>query len=78
MIAVPLLVRPLVVYAAGVVTGPLIKPVVRGSVKGTVKIGLHVRRLAGEAAAEVHGIAAEASADAKPAPAAAGAAIARK
>ena len=53
MVGTHLLLRPVVVYLAGLVTGPLIKPVVKGSLKGTVKVGMHMKKLVGEAASEV-------------------------
>lgn len=56
------MIGPVLVYVAGVVTGPLIRPVAKGTVKGTIKAGLRVKRLAGEAAAEFQGLASEASA----------------
>jgi hypothetical protein len=53
MVGTSLLVKPVVVYLAGLITGPLLIPVVKGSVKGTVKAGLHVKKLVDDAAAEV-------------------------
>ncbi len=66
MVGTPLLAKPLVVFLAGVATGPLVMPVVRGTVKGAVKLGLQVKNLVGEAASELQGIAAEASAESAP------------
>lgn len=60
------MVGPVVVYLAGVVTGPIIKPVARGTFKGTIKAGLRVKKLAGVAASELHGLAAEAGGSSPP------------
>ncbi len=63
MVGTHYILRPVLVYLAGVVTGPIIRPVARGAVKGTVKAGLGLKKLSHEAAAEVKGIAAEANAE---------------
>ncbi len=59
---------PVVVpYLIGVVTAPFVaavlKPLLRGTVKTTVALGLQTRKLAAEAREEFQDIAAEASAD---------------
>ncbi len=65
-----MMVEALVLYAAGVITGPVLKSVVRGTVKGTIKAGMRVKQLASDAATEVKGLASEAGNDmAKPIPA---------
>ncbi len=53
----------IVVYAAGAATRAVIRPVARGAVKGTAKIGMGIKNLSHEAAAELHGIAAESRAE---------------
>ena len=65
MVGTHYILRPVLVYLAGVVTGPVIRPVARGAVKGTVKAGLGLKRITREAASEVKGIAAEAEAESK-------------
>ncbi len=60
------MIEGLVIYAAGVLTGPVIKPVFRGATKGTIKIGLHVKKLANEARSEMKGISTEANAEMRP------------
>lgn len=54
-------------YFIGVVTAPLVgmivKPLVRGTVKTTIGVGLQVKKLAAEAAEDMQDLAAEASAE---------------
>jgi hypothetical protein len=54
-------------YFVGIATAPLmgtmVKPLVRGTVKTTIGIGLQVKKLATEVAEELQDIAAEASVD---------------
>lgn len=56
-------------YVIGVVTAPLVamaaKPILRGTVKATVGVGLQMKKVAAEARDEVHVLAAEARTDAK-------------
>lgn len=49
----PLLLKPVVGYLAGLVTGPLVKSLARGMFKGTIKVGMRVQKVIGEAAAEM-------------------------
>lgn len=53
MVGTPLLAKPVVGYLAGLVTGVLVKSLARGTFKGTVKFGLRMKQLIGEAAAEM-------------------------
>ena len=53
MVGTPLLVKPVVGYLAGLLTGVLVKSVARGAFKGTVKFGLRMQKLVNEAAAEM-------------------------
>jgi hypothetical protein len=54
-------------YFVGIATAPLmgtmVKPLVRGTVKTTIGIGLQVKKLAAEVAEELQDLAAEASVD---------------
>ncbi|MGH2732143.1 MAG: DUF5132 domain-containing protein [Actinomycetota bacterium] len=50
-------------FLIGLVSAPLVKPLVRGAVKATVGLALRLKQLAAEASEEFQDIAAEASAD---------------
>jgi Protein of unknown function (DUF5132) len=58
---------PFVPYLIGLVTAPLVvkvvKPLLRGTVKTTIEVGLQVKKLAAEAAEDLQDLAAEASAE---------------
>lgn len=63
-----ILARPAVVFITGMVSAPLIKPLVRGITKGTIRVAMEAKKLAAEAAVEVKGLAAEANAEAAATP----------
>ena len=58
---------PFVPYLIGLVTAPLVakvaKPLLRGTVKTTIAVGLQMKKLAAEAAEDLQDLAAEASAE---------------